>query len=183
MLVSVYSGCISIGDTDFYLTVDQFIVIGSEYSLVFSGVDQVTPFKIEGVATKSTEGVYMASELKINYLREADTVSIRLDTVKLSPNKNKCLMKGVWIQGGESWGFSTNLRLLNDFKAKIQYDVERDSFTGKILGLSKESYYSSVYFFGKTSSELRNNFKEAVESMMEADREKGILCGESTYYS
>ncbi len=111
----------------------------------------------------------MASELKINYLREADTASIRLDTVKLSPKENKCFIKGVWIQDGESWGFSANLNLLNNFKAKIRYDSDSDSFSGKILGLKKESIYSSVCFYGKTPSELKNNFKKVVERIMEDD--------------
>ncbi len=113
MAVNVYTGDIQIEDADFDLTANQFIVRDDEFSLAFSGVDEFGSFKIEGVATKSEAGFYMAPKLKLNYLSEAgsDTASIRLDTVKLSPKENKCFIKGVWIQDGESWGFSANLNL------------------------------------------------------------------------
>ena len=112
--MSVYAGDIQIEDADFDLNADRFIVRDNEYSFSFSGADEFGSFNIDGVAVKSEAGFYMAPKLKLNYSNysDTDTASVRLDSVEISPTKENCFIRGIWIQDGDSWNFTANLEEL-----------------------------------------------------------------------
>lgn len=58
---------------------------------------------------------------------------------------------------------------LNGYRAKIEYDADLDQFQGEILGLN-----GSADFYGKSSTELRREFKNSLNVFLEVCEEKGI---------
>ena len=58
---------------------------------------------------------------------------------------------------------------LNRYKAKIEYDSELDQFRGEILGLN-----GSADFYGKSSNELRKEFKNSLRIFLEVCEKNGI---------
>ena len=62
-----------------------------------------------------------------------------------------------------------NMMELESYKAKIEYDPEIDMFRGEILGLN-----GSADFYGKSSDELRREFKKSLQVYLEVCEEKGI---------
>ena len=62
-----------------------------------------------------------------------------------------------------------NMMILNDYKAKIEYDSDIDMFRGEILGLT-----GGADFYGETPAELRTEFKKSLETFLEVCKEKGI---------
>ena len=62
-----------------------------------------------------------------------------------------------------------NVMELNGYKAKIEYDSELDQFRGEILGLN-----GSADFYGKSSNELRKEFKNSLRIFLEVCEQNGI---------
>jgi len=62
-----------------------------------------------------------------------------------------------------------NIMEINGYKAKIDYDSDLDQFRGEILGLN-----GSADFYGKSSSELRKEFKNSLRVFLEVCKENGI---------
>lgn len=62
-----------------------------------------------------------------------------------------------------------NLMTLDGYQAKIEYDEEIDTFRGEVLGLT-----GGADFYGKTTEELRVEFKKSLQIYLEVCQEKGI---------
>jgi len=62
-----------------------------------------------------------------------------------------------------------NIMEINGYKAKIDYDSDLDQFRGEILGLN-----GSADFYGKSSSELRKEFKNSLRVFLEVCKVNGI---------
>jgi len=62
-----------------------------------------------------------------------------------------------------------NIMEVDGYKAKIEYDSELDQFRGEILGLN-----GSADFYGKSSTALRQEFKNSLNVFLEVCDEKGI---------
>ncbi len=62
-----------------------------------------------------------------------------------------------------------NLMTVDDYKAKIEYDLEIDLFRGEILGLN-----GGTDFYGANPEELRLEFKKLLHVFLEVCEEKGI---------
>ena len=58
---------------------------------------------------------------------------------------------------------------IEGYRAKIEYDPERDGFRGEILGLN-----GGADFYGKNPKELRAEFKRSLKVFLEVCAEKGI---------
>ncbi len=61
------------------------------------------------------------------------------------------------------------MMMINDYKAKIEYDPDIDMFRGEILGLN-----GGADFYGETPAELRKEFRKSLEIFLETCKEKGI---------
>lgn len=55
------------------------------------------------------------------------------------------------------------------FLARIEYDVDEDSFFGCVVNVS-----SPITFYGKSTEELRREFSRSVETWLEVCREHGM---------
>ena len=108
-----YSGEVEVEDDVFELRVERLIIREGEIAFVFRGKDESGEFRIEGRATKSVYGFYMAPKLPLFYSQYAgeDVASIKIDGIKeiTGKKKNKCEISGTWIQSGDSWGFTGEL--------------------------------------------------------------------------
>jgi predicted HicB family RNase H-like nuclease len=62
-----------------------------------------------------------------------------------------------------------NIMEVDGYKAKIEYDADLDQFRGEILGLN-----GSADFYGKSSANLRKEFKKSLKIYIEVCEEKGI---------
>jgi len=62
-----------------------------------------------------------------------------------------------------------NAMTVDGYRAKIEYDEELDLFRGEILGLS-----GGADFYGKSTQELRTEFKKSLLVFLEVCREKGF---------
>ncbi|MFL7837355.1 MAG: type II toxin-antitoxin system HicB family antitoxin [Candidatus Promineifilaceae bacterium] len=62
-----------------------------------------------------------------------------------------------------------SVMIVDNHKAKIEYDPDIDMFRGEILGLS-----GGADFYGRTPNELRDEFKKSLEVYLEVCKEKGI---------
>ena len=62
-----------------------------------------------------------------------------------------------------------NMKEVDGYKAKIEYDPDLDQFRGEILGLN-----GSADFYGKTPASLRKEFKNSLKVFLEVCKEKGI---------
>lgn len=62
-----------------------------------------------------------------------------------------------------------NIMIVDNHKAKIEYDPDIDMFRGEILGLN-----GGADFYGKTPNELRQEFRNSLEVFLEVCQEKGI---------
>lgn len=111
----VYAGELEVEEGDFTLNAKRFITREDEISFLFEGIDEYGGFLIEGIAEKSSHGFYIAPkcELKYSTYSSDDKASVRIDSVELSPKRNKCKISGLWIQDGDSWGFSGTLSKFN----------------------------------------------------------------------
>lgn len=62
-----------------------------------------------------------------------------------------------------------SLMKLDGYSAKIEYDAERDSFRGEILGLN-----GGADFYGRNPKELRAEFKKSLHVFLEVCEENDI---------
>lgn len=62
-----------------------------------------------------------------------------------------------------------SLMKLDGYSAKIEYDADRDSFRGEILGLN-----GGADFYGWSLEELRTEFRKSLQVFLEVCKEKGI---------
>lgn len=62
-----------------------------------------------------------------------------------------------------------NVMTVDGFNAKIEYDPDLDVFRGEILGLN-----GGADFYGRSSEELRTEFKKSLKVFLEVCQEKGI---------
>lgn len=62
-----------------------------------------------------------------------------------------------------------SLMKLDGYSARIDYDAERDSFRGEILGLN-----GGADFYGRNPKELRTEFRKSLKVFLEVCEEKGI---------
>lgn len=62
-----------------------------------------------------------------------------------------------------------SLMKLDGYSAKIEYDDERDSFRGEILGLN-----GGADFYGHNPKELRTEFRKSLQVFLHVCKEKGI---------
>ena len=62
-----------------------------------------------------------------------------------------------------------NMMIVDEYSAKIEYDLELDLFRGEILGLS-----GGADFHGKNPKELRTEFKRSLKVFLEVCKENGI---------
>lgn len=62
-----------------------------------------------------------------------------------------------------------NLMTVDNHHAKIEYDADLDMFRGEILGLN-----GGADFYGRTTDELRAEFRKSLEVFLEVCREKSI---------
>ena len=69
-----------------------------------------------------------------------------------------------------------NILKYNDFIASIKYSEEDEAFIGRIEGIN-----SVVSFEGQSVKELKDAFKEAVESYLDFCRRKGISEPQKSY--
>jgi len=63
-----------------------------------------------------------------------------------------------------------NMMILDNYKAKIEYDSDIDMFRGEILGLN-----GGADFYGETPAELKKEFQKSLEIYLEVCKEKGII--------
>ncbi|ANV84406.1 DNA repair protein [Picosynechococcus sp. PCC 7003] len=62
-----------------------------------------------------------------------------------------------------------NMMILDGYRAKIEYDPELDLFRGEILGLN-----GGADFYGSNPAELRQEFRNSLNTFLEVCAEKGI---------
>ncbi len=62
-----------------------------------------------------------------------------------------------------------SLKKLDGYSAKIEYDAEKDSFRGEILGLN-----GGADFYGRNPKELRTEFRKSLQVFLDVCNEKGI---------
>ena len=62
-----------------------------------------------------------------------------------------------------------SVMIVDGYRAKIEYDAERDVFRGEILGLN-----GGADFYGKNPKELRAEFKRSLKVFLEVCAEKGV---------
>lgn len=62
-----------------------------------------------------------------------------------------------------------SLMKLDGYSAKIEYDADRDSFRGEILGLN-----GGADFYGHNPKELRTEFRRSLQVFLDVCKEKGI---------
>jgi predicted HicB family RNase H-like nuclease len=62
-----------------------------------------------------------------------------------------------------------SLMKLDGYSAKIEYDADRDSFRGEILGLN-----GGADFYGCSLEELRTEFRKSLQVFLEVCKKKGI---------
>ena len=62
-----------------------------------------------------------------------------------------------------------NIMMIDNQKAKIEYDPDIDMFRGEILGLN-----GGADFYGRTPDELRHEFRNSLEVFLEVCEEKDI---------
>ena len=108
-----FTGQLAVENEDFELFADRIIVRASEIAFVLSGPDE-GGFTIEGTATISPAGFFMAARIPIQYQQFAgdNVASVRFDNVTPSPNGKRCSVRGCWIEGEDSWIFEGNLNAL-----------------------------------------------------------------------
>ena len=70
----------------------------------------------------------------------------------------------------------SNILKYNDFIAAVRYSEEDEAFIGKIEGID-----SVVSFEGQSVQELKESFKEAVESYLDFCKRKGIAEPKKSY--
>ena len=118
-----YEGKLKIENDDFELNAERLILRGNEIAFSLQGNDEFGEFKIEGIATKSTSGFYMAPKLPLLYMQYAgeDEASIKFNSVEKIEEKNlkRCKVVGAWIQSGDSWDFEGKLKEIGETGAKL----------------------------------------------------------------
>ncbi len=62
-----------------------------------------------------------------------------------------------------------NMMEIDGYKAKIEYDPERDQLRGEIIGLN-----GSADFYGKSLASLRKEFKNSLKVFLQVCEEEGI---------
>lgn len=62
-----------------------------------------------------------------------------------------------------------NIMIVDNHKAKIEYDPDIDMFRGEILGLN-----GGADFYGKTPDKLREEFRNSLNVFLEVCREQDI---------
>ncbi len=62
-----------------------------------------------------------------------------------------------------------NIMEHDGYKARIEYDPERDRFRGEILGLN-----GVADFYGKNTRELHSEFRKSLRVFLEVCDEKGV---------
>jgi predicted HicB family RNase H-like nuclease len=62
-----------------------------------------------------------------------------------------------------------NMMTVDGYKARIEYDAEKDMFRGEVLGLN-----GGADFWGKNPKELRAEFRKSLQVFLDVCREKGI---------
>ena len=62
-----------------------------------------------------------------------------------------------------------NIMEFESYRAKIEYDPEIDKFRGEILGLN-----GGADFYGTSPTELRDEFKNSLETYLQVCKENGI---------
>ena len=70
---------------------------------------------------------------------------------------------------GEQWSNTMNIMTIEGRRAKIEYDPEIDMFRGEILGLN-----GGADFYGKTTTQLRQEFKKSLDVFLKVCKEKNI---------
>ncbi len=62
-----------------------------------------------------------------------------------------------------------NIMVVDNHRAKIEYDPDIDMFRGEILGLN-----GGADFYGRTPDDLRDEFRKSLDVFLEVCAEKGI---------
>ncbi|HKK14161.1 MAG TPA: hypothetical protein VKA14_05815 [Gammaproteobacteria bacterium] len=106
-----YSGKLDVEDGDFVLDADRFIVRDDELGFMLSGSDEWGDFSIEGVAKRTEQGAFIASNLSLVYRQYVsnDSAGIEFDEIIQTAQKIRCRVKGKWNQYEDTWAFSGNL--------------------------------------------------------------------------
>lgn len=109
--MKAYSGELEVEDGDFVLDADRLIVRDGEVAFMLSGSDEWGDFRIEGVAKRTEQGAFIASNLRLVYPKyeSKDLATIQFDEVNQTAQKVRCRVKGIWRQYGDTWAFSGNL--------------------------------------------------------------------------
>lgn len=107
-----YSGELEIENEDFYLYADRLIVRDGAIAFMFSGSDEHGDFRIDGVAIQTIQENCVTSQIKLAYQKyiSSDLASIQFDVISQTNKNLRCKVKGKWLQYGDTWSFSGNLR-------------------------------------------------------------------------
>ncbi len=110
----VYNGLLDVKDGDFTLNVNRFIIRENEISFAFNGHDEGSSFEIHGIADKTEYGFYMARRIKLDYLQYTDehVASVKICSVIFTEKKNRCHVKGIWIEDNEDYEFEGKLEII-----------------------------------------------------------------------
>lgn len=109
-----YVGSLEVEDDGFILHVDRLICREEELAFEFTGRDEWGVFHIQGIAKLTENGFYMAPHVKLiydNYVKNDDVASIKFTDAIL--NLDVCIIRGLWIQNGDEWAISGELRQFN----------------------------------------------------------------------
>lgn len=109
-----YSGELEVQGGEFTLDADRLIVRNDGVAFKLSGVDRYFgSFKTTGTALHTTNGTYVANDIKIHYdmfSGDDDYATIQFSVVRQTSKKLRCYIEGKWIEGKDVWTFSGNLK-------------------------------------------------------------------------
>jgi hypothetical protein len=109
-----YFGDIEIENDDYSLSIVRFIIRDKEILFSIEGEDsKADTFYIDGLATKSNENFFIASNLSVRYQKHqthsSDKASFVLRSYKIT-KKGNCKLNGIWLQNSSRWSFKAKLK-------------------------------------------------------------------------
>jgi hypothetical protein len=102
-----FVGDLDVEDGEFTLRADRLIVRPDGIAFRLSGRDLYGDFAIDGIASLAPSEGYASPELRLLYpgYDGVEHAQIRIIRARLSPNRRKCDIEGVWFQYGDTWNF------------------------------------------------------------------------------
>ena len=105
-----YQGDLIVEPEDFTLEVRRFALMADSLSFHMTGDSVHGPFEIERHIVKTSDGLFQALHLPLNYKQYAGKDSATLIFLKINARPRSCIVSGLWKEHGREWEFNGTLR-------------------------------------------------------------------------